>query len=176
MFYQFQPLGTIIASILNYDQLCNIIGEDKGVHNDRSSYAPCDGRLITESRLEKLTRVTADQPEESNHIKNAPDLRGKFLRGLNQFYSPGEPGDFNPEVNGDPDGTHRKAADFQPDSLGSHTHTYSHINLGFNASNDGGEGHNEVDVFADQTRTTNPSGGKETRPRNTAIYYYIKIN
>src|SRR5258705_2861206 len=115
-----QILGTIISSVLNYDQLCASIGENPAIDNTKSSYVPCDGRLITESTLEKLTRVGPTQPDPQNHIAASPDLRGKFIRGLNSFYTIDEP---NLDCSqADPDCHDRKIGAYQSDSFGSHSH------------------------------------------------------
>jgi hypothetical protein len=187
MSYQHQTLGTIIASVLNFDQLCLAMAESKGVNNATSSYAPCDGRLITGSALEKLTQVGPNQPEPRNHILNVPDLRGKFLRGLNQMYSPGEPMPFDFLLNGDPDGAARKVGDYQRDLLLAHNHPASgHINGSVSGSNgthdvdSGNDKFNSDPAFGDHnvivTVGNNATGGQETRPKNIAVYYYIKIN
>ncbi|MFL5763612.1 MAG: hypothetical protein ACJ77K_06690 [Bacteroidia bacterium] len=187
MSYQHQTLGAIVASVLNYDQFCNAMGEKPAINNANSSYVPCDGRLITGSALEKLTQVGPSQPEPLNHIQNAPDLRGKFLRGLNQMYSPGEPTGFDHVKNGDPDETLRKVGSYQGDGLIAHDHPASgHINgsvCGSNGTHDADSGHdkwNSDPTFGDHnvqvTVGNNSTGGKETRPKNIAVYYYIKIN
>ena len=71
---------------------------------------PCDGRGIPGSRLADLT----GKP-------NAPDLRGMFLRGLNQF-DPEEPEPAT-EDRKDPD-SGRKTGSFQGHNVGGHEHTY----------------------------------------------------
>src|SRR5690348_12189222 len=87
MSYQNQVIGTIISSVLSYDSLCKAMNnESPSIDNTRSSYVPCDGRTIMGSQLEKLT----NQPGH-DHITNAPDLRGRFIRGLNTMYSDGNP-------------------------------------------------------------------------------------
>lgn len=168
-----QPLGTIISSVLNYDQLCDSIRESSSINNSTSSYVPCDGRSIVGSSLEKLTQQGPKQPDPAAHMKKAPDVRGRFLRGLNQIYSVGEPA-FN-IAEGDSQGQ-RTVGVYQPDELKAHTHVYSMWNFGFNSSNDGGLGHNEVDVLPDQARSSQSTGGAETRPKNVAVYFYLKIN
>lgn len=177
MSYQHQVLGTIIASVLNYDQLCAAMNEQKGVNDKTSSYAPCDGRLITDSLLEKSTRVGPNQPDPKFHIQNAPDLRGKFMRGLNQFYNVGET-PFNPSASGDTQ-ANRVAGDYQGDTLADHTHNYSIGNFQKNANSGTGCSY----VGADYNQSLQSRGvnevqkiSTETRPRNIAVYYYIKIN
>jgi hypothetical protein len=177
MSYQNQPLGTIIASILNYDLLCALMKEQKGVNTKTSTYAPCDGRLITDSQLEISTRVSANQPDPKFHIQKTPDIRGKFVRGLNQFYSVGET-PFDSTAYGDAQGT-RAAGDYQQDTLTDHTHNYKIGNFQNNAEG----GSPRAYVGADYNQSLQSTGvnetpkiSAETRPRNIAVYYYIKIN
>jgi len=160
MSYQDQILGTIIASVLNYDELCQSIGEQAALNPSRSTYAPCDGRAVAGSALQKITQRT-----------NVPDLRGKFLRGLNQLYNVGEPTPFDAVNYGDTQ-ANRSVGDYQFDEFKSHNHV---ITVTFPASqpgrftNGGGAGSGGSEV-------TSMAGGAETRPRNIAVYYYIKIN
>lgn len=177
MSYQHQVLGTVISSVLNYDQLCKEMGENPAIDNTKSSYAPCDGRPISGSQLDHKT---------AGAMKNAPDLRGKFMRGLNVIYSVGQPTPFDPKLFGDPQ-DNRKVNDYQPDVLLAHSHPASgHINgsvCGSNGSHDVDEGDqkwNSDPNFGDHnvvvTVGDNANGGLETRPRNIAVYFYIKIN
>src|SRR2546430_3248270 len=106
MSYQHQVLGTIISSVLDYDQLCTSIGEPAAIDLPRSSYVPCDGRSIAGSALNRITTLA-----------HAPDLRGKFIRGLNVIYNVGQPLPFDPQQNGDAGGANRTASDYQMDSF-----------------------------------------------------------
>ncbi len=158
--YQDQILGTIIASVLNYDELCQSIGEQAALNPARSTYAPCDGRSVAGSALAKITQRTT-----------LPDLRGKFLRGLNLMYSVGQPLPFDASNYGDTQ-NNRTVGDYQFDEFKSHNHV---ITVTYPASqpgrftNGGGAGNGGTEV-------TSFSGGEESRPRNIAVYYYIKIN
>lgn len=175
--YQHQILGTIISSVLNYDQLCKQIDEPAAINNQSSSYVPCDGRSITGSRLEIHT---------GHAIKTAPDLRGKFIRGLNVMYSVGQPLPFDPANFGDPQ-DNRVVMNYQSDIIIAHSHPATgHINGSVSGSNntkdvdDGDQKYNSDPHFGDHTVVVNvgnnTGGGVETRPRNIALYYYIKIN
>jgi hypothetical protein len=151
-----QPTGTIISSILNYDQLCKVMLENPAVNNTTSSYAPCDGRSIIGSQLAGF----------GIHI--APDLRGKFVRGINQFYSVDEPGGFEPKETGDPE-LNRNAMSYQADAFKSHHHQYKHYD------GTGGQDFRGTNYGLGSSDTSD-TGGDETRPRNIAVYFYIKIN
>jgi hypothetical protein len=163
MSYQNQLLGTIVASILNYDQLCQSMGENPAFTPAISSYAPCDGRSIAGSKLARVIDKAM-----------LPDLRGKFLRGVNLIYNIGQPPGFDPNIHGDTQ-PNRLAGTYQADSLKKHYHS-----VGFNefkyTNNNGGNKSNSV--AAGTSIATSPAGDNdfETRPRNVAVYYYIKIN
>lgn len=168
MSYQNQLLGTIISSVLNYDQLCKAMNENPAINNTRSSYAPCDGRSIVASQLEVRANHT---------ITNTPDLRGKFLRGLNVIYSVGQPLPFEPQAFGDHQ-DNRAVMNIQLDEVGPHTHdAQSSGGFAFNTSGMGIKADDGPQVqFGTPVITIKTSDGIETRPRNVAIYYYIKIN
>ncbi|MDI1233940.1 MAG: hypothetical protein PSX81_06650 [bacterium] len=166
MSYQNQILGTVISSVLNYDQFCHEIGENPAMNAARSSYSPCDGRLIVGSQLEIRT---------NHNITKAPDLRGKFMRGLNVIYSPGEPIDpFDPNTTGDPQ-ANRVVMDYQGDEVKKHSHS-----MQGSAINCGAPPPSYMIINNTPAPTYNQAsldyGGDETRPRNISVYFYIKIN
>ncbi|OCX50873.1 hypothetical protein BEL04_19300 [Mucilaginibacter sp. PPCGB 2223] len=174
MSYQNQVLGTIISSVLNYDQLCKVMQENPAIDNQNSSYVPCDGRNIEHSKLSELTGTLT-----------VPDLRGRFLRGLNTIYSPGQPALVITSADEDDPNSNRKAGDYQADMLKLHPHTASgHINGSVCGSNgthdvDGGDEKWNCDPnFGDHNVVVSvqPFGGSETRPKNVSVYFYIKIN
>lgn len=152
-----QIVGTIISSVLEFSQLMGETDEPLPINNTRTSYVPCDGRSIVGSKLHRITRMT-----------NAPDLRGKFIRGLNQFFNDGEPR-FDP-TRGDTDAG-RVVASYQADDFKSHNHSV------FNVIDvkDGNE-KSAIGLNPGNPRETGLTGGQETRPRNIAVYFYIKIN
>lgn len=171
MSFQQQVLGTIISSVLNYDQLCQQMGESPAISTAKSTYAPCDGRSIVGSQLEIKTQ---------HAIKNTPDLRGKFIRGLNVIYSVGQPLPFDSANFGDPQ-DNRIVMDYQPDQFKQHSHMY--IGRFQEAEGGGGfRGHgfssnsNPHDQNFDSSSASTGGGDFETRPRNISVYFYIKIN
>lgn len=170
--FQNQVLGTIVSSVLNYDQLCYSMGEAAGIDNTTSTYAPCDGRSIVGSRLEKLTAVGPTQPDPDGHIINAPDLRGRFIRGLNNFYSVGAPAlDLQ---TADTEGQNRRVITYQGDMVGKHSHSII-------TADDGTPANSSYKITAygkrqGTTLATEQNTGVETRPRNISVYFYIKIN
>ena len=95
---------------------------------------------------------------------NLPDLRGMFLRGLNAGRADGKE---------DPDGASRVAGSYQPDSLKSHAHA---VSVWYNAGTQNGwcieVGEHPFDVHNSPTSSI---GGLETRSRNSAVFWYVKV-
>ncbi|PKM29506.1 MAG: hypothetical protein CVV07_10450 [Gammaproteobacteria bacterium HGW-Gammaproteobacteria-11] len=75
------PLGTIITSVLDFNELVKVMTDqpDAAYDSATSTWAPADGREVPGSKF------------HTRFGRPVPDLRGQFLRGLNQFFSPGEP-------------------------------------------------------------------------------------
>lgn len=170
------PVGTIVASMLQFEKFKNVAG---------NTWKPADGRKVsTTSKYANLTGNTT-----------LPDLRGMFLRGLNQFDPLKRP---RIDKYKDPDGRKRKAGQPQEDatslprnkknpfkghavSAGDHSHIY------FKALRVGGKSGSE-DRASSEASTTGSAGAhthtvlitaggdSETRPVNIAVYYYIKID
>ena len=158
MIYRYQPLGTIIASVLEYDKFCQAINDSHNINNKKSTYVPCDGRTLNGSKLEEMG------------VTHAPDLRGRFLRGLNVMYNHGQFPALNLST-ADPEGEGREAGSYQADEFKSHSHKYDNSYAGPQAGygDNGRPGPNP-------DQNTGSTGGLETRPRNVAVFYYIKIN
>lgn len=140
------PVGAIFASVINPDNMKDVY---------KSAFVLADGRNVsTQSAYAKLFGET-----------RVPDLRGMFLRGLNVGRFDGKQ---------DPDNT-RDPGGYQPDQNRSHTH--STVQMVYDNNVDGvdstvihsGEHHNE-------DKQTGTSGGDEARPKNVAVYYYIRVN
>jgi len=164
-------LGTVTASILDYDHLSTLNSDPKVIDPKTSKWIPADGRSMVGSQLSKLIGVS-----------KAPDLRGRFLRGLNTFYNDGQPNLNIATADQDDPSSNRKAGEYQSDMLKTHTHSFSHviqvgpnephnINGGFRHGAGGSEGYNNYNNTGE-----NSNGGSETRPKNITVYYYIKIN
>ena len=185
------PLGTIIASYLDFDQFSaatsNNLNSPGGLWTAQfSKWAPADGRPVPNSKLQLIAN--------SNTV---PDLRGAFLRGLNRFDV--KETSAVAENRKDPAGN-RIRGEFQDSMFGRHTHTVDdpgHIHV---PEQDHwfllwhpvkpGTGHavkgfqyNGLDVpllpgtaRAKTGISLQPNGEDETRPKNVAIYYYIRIN
>lgn len=103
-------------------------------------------------------------------LKQLPDARGIFIRGLSLRRNDGNEDPFNQEL-----GRQRKVGEYQNDSIKKHEHLYEH------AFHDGRgkSGHSNPGVFAShKTVKTEPNidAGLETRPKNISLFIYIKIN
>ncbi|MDJ1498815.1 hypothetical protein QNI19_38150 [Cytophagaceae bacterium DM2B3-1] len=158
------PVGTIISSYLNFQQFSIVTNNNdaSGINTWQSQYSkwcPCDGRPVPNSNFQRVTSTN-----------NVPDLRGVFLRALNQF----DPNSSTPTNNQQLDPmSGRTVGSYQADEFKSHTHEY-------NVPHDQGSTYwvrwwGAGDAKALQ-QTTQASGGDETRPKNIAVYYYIRIN
>lgn len=161
-----QPIGTIITSFLNWEQFQKATDNNKFSSNSlwnkkQSFWSPCDGRDVADSFFDNIS----NQP-------TTPDLRGVFIRGLNTF-DPYELDNGIAVVAESQKDTelNRARGSFQADTFKSHSHNYKGRNAGPYRSG-AGESHNQVE----SVETTSSDGGDETRPKNRAFYYYIKIN
>ena len=155
------PVGSIVPSMLNENQFKAQIGDPSTFSSSSSKWTLADGRAISGSAYSTVT----SQP-------NAPDLRGMFLRGLNAGRSDG---------NQDPEGGSRTIGNYQADQVRSHNHNNGSFDRlmianGLYTTNGAVDntGPPEVNLFT--SATINAFGGTETRPRNIAVNYYIRIN
>ena len=94
---------------------------------------------------------------------STPDLRGQFIRGINDF---GSAAGARTDGNEDPDGL-RVLGNLQQDEFEQHTHIQSRPGL-VNGAWGTAERVNE------QAGITGSTGGSETRPRNVALIYCVK--
>ncbi|MCX7562430.1 hypothetical protein OS176_02540 [Xanthomonadaceae bacterium XH05] len=150
------PVGAIVYSIADYKAFMEMNGYPPG------DWVPCDGRELPKDSLYAI------------HVSPfAPDLRGVFLRGVNEMevgatgVAPVAPGRGNPE--------NKMAGQYQEDAFASHKHGFSRGKYG---------GSNPASFPADERKThgdaeyhneTRREGAEETRPRNVSGYFYLKI-
>jgi hypothetical protein len=159
---QATPIGTIVASVLDYSSFLEVNGLKEFNTNDmtKAIWIPCDGRILTVSKYAKFSGG------------RVPDLRGVFLRGANDyqviFDNVGVVSDSqkNPE--------NKAAGEFQQDAFRNHTHPFDEA-WGFSGAGSNNPptngGHASV-----KTTKESPSGDVETRPKNVTVFYYLKIN
>ncbi|MBN1306441.1 MAG: hypothetical protein JXA18_00890 [Chitinispirillaceae bacterium] len=125
----------------------SIIAVMKQIDTSNGVWVPADGRTATTEYFQATGKA------------DVPDLRGLFLRGLNA----GREDDRE-----DPEGVGRTAGDYQADTLKSHTHLED-LATGNGGLFSGGS------YGESMTKSTSPTGGAETRPRNAAVYWYVKV-
>ena len=162
------PVGTIVSSLFDPQTFAEAAGNDVFPFDPaKSKWCPADGRPIEGSRYSVLRNAPV------------PDFRGLFLRGLNTF-DPNKPA--RSDANKDPDGDKRVAGDVQSDEFKRHNHL-NEKDAGFvlhhpAAVPRGNMDSNLANPHPTEWDTSGPDfeGGAETRPRNIAIYYYIRIN
>lgn len=166
------PIGTVISSMLDFDSFSKLTKNNNdsnvGIWSPtKSKWSPCDGRSLTGSKYQTLWAGSIGS--------NAPDLRGVFLRGLNQFDvmepTPANTVQANPE--------NKKRGDFQPDALIVHNHNYDRFDgiILNDISNDTDQ--RKASLGTNRAVTTsvpNTPTSTETRPKNVSIYYYLRIN
>jgi hypothetical protein len=171
------PIGTIIVSTFDFDTFSRLTKNNSATGNDvwspiKSKWAPCDGRDVTGSKYQTKWAGALGPL--------LPDLRGVFLRGLNQFdyREPNQVATFhaNPEE--------KHANEFQTDAVGKHSHTID-VRTGYmlqlgvlekiKTSIFVGDRPAYADSYGNLTAVEDPNA-KETRPKNVSVYYYIRIN
>lgn len=147
------PIGTIVASMY--------------APNNEGYMKNPDGSVDTK------WVIAAGQP-------GIPDLRGMFLRGMNATRADGKQ---------DPDGNSRVVGSYQEDVFKSHNHpvnltseTYGLIRkTRTDDTKNTTVGDTDKDNVGTEPDVIAPpyplplEGGSETRPKNVAVYYYIKI-
>lgn len=139
------PVGCIIASYLCQEDMKKEYGDE---------WELADGKPVTTDT--EFYRITGE--------KKKPDLRGMFLRGLNC----GRDDEWK-----DPEGDGRGVGVPQTDILKVHNHLIGSLWDGSSTQFwklDGSKGPSQGNNFM-----TQHTGGVETRPKNTAVYWYIKV-
>ncbi len=158
------PIGTIITSLLEPSKFAKQAGDPATFDQEFSKWVPADG----------LNVITLSKYGKAFSRQTTPDLRGAFLRGLNQF-DPSKPP--RSDEFADPDGD-REPGSPQKDEFGSHDHAGTYrvfYPKGGGASAD----HKNLMAYggvADYDFTLAANGGAESRPKNVAVYYYIRVN
>lgn len=168
------PVGTIVSSFLSVDQFYEATKSNERSPGNKwtsakSKWCPADGRPVPDSLFQKITSV-----------RKVPDLRGMFLRGLNVMDSvpqvPLDPDDSDPED--------RKVGSYQSDEIKMHTHELQNAKFKYlephisDQVQGGNYAHRPFPAEANiKTKEYGENlSGKETRPKNIAVYYYIRIN
>nr|VFJ59315.1 MAG: hypothetical protein BECKDK2373B_GA0170837_10825 [Candidatus Kentron sp. DK] len=162
------PVGTIVSSILPWEKYAETTGDTAPYHPLQNYWAPCDGRSIAGSRLQESTGKT-----------EAPDMRGVFLRGMNDFAADGLGTALDKPR--DPEPGREAGGEVQGDNVGKHEHKFRGGGArGTGNAEKGNDIHyvwyGEHDPGQSKERGTEKGPTGETRPKNVAVHYYVKIN
>lgn len=151
------PIGTIISSTFKYETFLEVNRFKPTENMSKAIWVPCDGRDVRSSDYGKFSG-------------SVPDLRGLFLRNVNDYKVPFDGVAQVSTEQANPENT--SAGVFQKDEVGRHKH-------GLTVDSDSGAGGGSTFKSDNQVRKTNYTKdyeGNETRPKNMTVYYYIKIN
>jgi len=171
------PIGSVSAYAGNYESIPD-------------GWMPCDGRILLKAEYDELSAILGGLHGANDTKFRMPDLRGRFIRGIDSSFIGSNPALRLTPSNNDPDRyTTRFVADIndmlshsknsigslQGDTLASHHHS-TQLSA-FCAGGNGATG----DDFAragcgggpvDQNSST--TGGSETRPVNMALIYILR--
>ena len=154
------PIGTIAPSMLPPSLFAEAVGDPAVFDPEKSRWVLADKQKdITRSRYGKLLGNT----------RYTPDLRGMFLRGMNEGRDDNKQ---DPEQN-------RSAGHYQPDALQEHGHKTTATGFLWGANSEVGytsDKRAKNAPIASVSAVTGADAEDETRPKNVAVYYYIKIN
>jgi len=159
------PLGTVLASILPPDAfLAHALPSNAWMLANGAPLANQNSELAVFMKLNRDTDY--DKDLVAADIAKVPDLRGVFLRGMN---------DHRDQSKGDTDDT-RRIGNYQQDQIQTHNHSVGYTTQFIEQGNGApapraASGPSEYD--SGNPRQANI--GAETRPRNVCVYYYVKI-
>jgi microcystin-dependent protein len=147
----FRPLVTKINDMIG------VVVSYAGV-NPPTGWLICNGQPVSRTGYAQLFAIlgTFWGTGDGSTTFNLPDFRGEFLRGLD---------------NGRGIDIGRQFGSFQADEFRSHTHGYSKIDIIGNGERDNNTQAGETYI----PTQTDAAGGVETRPRNIALNFIIKV-
>ncbi|MBN1981868.1 MAG: hypothetical protein JW795_10065 [Chitinivibrionales bacterium] len=129
-----------------------VIAALKQIDTSNGFWVLADGRTATTEYFQATGKA------------DVPDLRGLFLRGLNAGREDGRE---------DPEGAGRTAGDYQADTLKTHQHLIG--NTWTSTGQEGSRYAMGTGASVPNNWLTYATGGAETRPRNAAVYWYVKV-
>lgn len=135
-----------------------------------AGFLKCSGQAVSRTTYAKLFAEigTTYGAGDGSTTFNLPDLRGEFIRGLDDGR-----GVDTGRVIGSAQASDNKSHTHITDSQGAHTHTVPQIGTTTGSSNDGprttGSGVASTSSAGAHTHTAQASGGTESRPRNVAL-------
>jgi len=179
-------LGLLVISVASvYAQPSGTIMAFAGPHTKvPAGWVVCDGKLYNRSEAKYKALFEAIGVSWGGDGANrfaVPDLRGVFLRGVNETASADPDADkrekSRPDLNSSGNGGNAVGSK-QSDAFGSHSHNAS-VSGGefpFKQSGMGITANKGTEVqFRTLSVSVAPAGGKETRPKNAYVYYIIKL-
>ncbi|MBB4215570.1 hypothetical protein FHT79_002739 [Rhizobium sp. BK212] len=163
----FAPVGTVVSSVLPPPDFAKATGEQEGAALTVRKWILADGRSVNGTAFAILTN---DKP--------VPNLKGMFLRGINpdtgrvpgsvEEYATALPmrSKFTGETNVVADHKHSGGVSFGGDQYEAGGNDYRAV--GTTETGFAGAHQHTVEI--------NGGGDAETRPKNVAVYFYVKIN
>lgn len=138
-----------------------------------TGYIPCDGRALSRTVYSNLFSAigTAYGEGDGSSTFNIPDLRGRFLRGLDDGAG-NDPDASTRTASGTGGNTGDNVGSLQTDELSSHTHSSPSYYMQTNGGGYSVGGGSSLSI--NNNLTINSTGGNETRPKNVAVNYIIK--
>lgn len=137
------------------DVIHSMLTEEQFIAENGAGWVLADGRDVTGSKYDTLILGGLGG--------TVPDMRGQFLRGINNGRSDGQE---------DPDGE-RSPGHQQIDRVGEHYHTHPHLR-----QNGAGGSYGAVLDFDNPNNPVNTDAfnvGLDSRPKNVAVNIFIKI-
>lgn len=160
------PAGTVIAFSGTMDKI-------------KSGYLLCDGRAVSRATYSALfeTIGTAWGAGDGSTTFNLPDMRGRFVRGvdmnINGTASGNDP-DRESRTNLYNGNTGNNVGSYQGDEFSIHNHGISTLQNDWNNCCSSGPSWTRDDGNSAVYKNTENNGGDETRPKNAYMYYIIK--
>lgn len=152
-------VGDVVHSVLRPTDFQRLHGTGWMLMNGSTLPINADLRLFQASLTDPNVKFTS-----------VPDARGVFLRGMNEGRA---------TSTGDAAGD-KNIGVYQSDMVGSHSHTSVMRTYTANWVSGGPvpalEAQSPIPSQGRNPVTIGPDGGPETRPRNIALYIYIKVN
>jgi microcystin-dependent protein len=149
------PVGTIMA-YGGDTRMGNVVAALKS-----QGWLPCDGAVYSAQEYPELSKVIGN----SFGSLRVPDLRGRFLRGVNQ--GTGRDPDAGSRRSENGGSTGDNVGSVQDDEFRSHTHQYQLF-----PGDRGGIASGQYWTAANAQ--TGPAGGSETRPKNVYVNWIIR--
>lgn len=148
------PVGSVVFSLATPEDFYRLNGT-------KDEWRVCDGQ-----------QLPPDSPYAKLVSPKAPDLRGLFLRGLNDMGStsgtpPVDASRANPE--------NKMTGEFQSDALAAHSHEFFRGAYGDDQRSFPSNPRERHFGSAQLKHETLKAGDKETRPKNVSGFFYVKI-